>query len=165
MNLGLNALRFAVTALVVALAPRSAQPPQQQAGVSFSQARAVIVQRCVPCHSQQPTQPGFTSPPNGVTFDTPDQIGARASQIYEQAVVTKNMPLGNLTGITQEQRDLLAVAGGEHDLLAAGVDALHGAGDLTRLRLAGAAEDASEVAELRAGAREHERGGKRHGAT
>jgi uncharacterized membrane protein len=41
-------------------------------------------------------------------FDTPDQIVGRAQQIYQQAVVTKNMPLANLTNITPEERDLLA---------------------------------------------------------
>ena len=40
-------------------------------------------------------------------FDTPDEITARSQQIYEQAVVTKNMPFGNLTSITQEERDTL----------------------------------------------------------
>jgi uncharacterized membrane protein len=92
--------------VIVAAAPRQAQP-SQQASVSFGQAQAVIAQRCLPCHSAHPTQPGFPSAPNGVMFDTPAEITARASQINEQAVVTKNMPLGNLTGITQPERDLL----------------------------------------------------------
>jgi uncharacterized membrane protein len=41
-------------------------------------------------------------------FDTPDQITGRAQQIYQQAVVTRNMPFGNLTNMTQDERDLLA---------------------------------------------------------
>ena len=41
-------------------------------------------------------------------FDTPDEIVARAQQIYQQAVITKNMPFGNLTNITQDERDVLA---------------------------------------------------------
>jgi uncharacterized membrane protein len=97
---------LAVIALAVAMAPRSA--PTAQASVTFAQARAVITERCVPCHSSQPIQPGFPQAPNGVMFDTPDEIVARAQQIYQQAVVTKNMPLGNLTNITQGERDLLA---------------------------------------------------------
>jgi len=93
--------------VIVAAAPRQAPPSSQQASVSFSQAQAVISQRCLPCHSAHPTQPGFESAPSGVMFDTPADIVARASQIDEQAVVTKNMPLGNLTSITQPERDLL----------------------------------------------------------
>jgi uncharacterized membrane protein len=96
----------AVIALAVALAPRNV--PAAQTTVSFTQAQAVIAQRCLPCHSAQPTQPGYPQAPNGVMFDTSEQIVGRAQQIYQQAVVTKNMPFGNLTNITQAERDVLA---------------------------------------------------------
>jgi uncharacterized membrane protein len=94
-----------VIVVAIAIAP----PLESTArAVPFSQAEAVITQRCTPCHSSQPTQPGFPQAPNGVMFDTPEQITARAQQIYQQAVVTRNMPFGNLTNITQDERDLLA---------------------------------------------------------
>jgi uncharacterized membrane protein len=94
-----------VLVLAVAMAPRglsSAQPP-----VAFGEVQAVMARRCQPCHSAQPTQPGFPVAPAGVIFDRPDQIVARAQQINQQAVVTTNMPFGNLTNITQAERDLL----------------------------------------------------------
>jgi uncharacterized membrane protein len=94
-----------VIALAVAIAPRGIQTAQ--ASVSFSQVQPMIAQRCQPCHSATPTQPGFVAAPQGITFDTPDQIVSRAQQIYQQAVVTKNMPFGNLTNITQAERDTL----------------------------------------------------------
>jgi uncharacterized membrane protein len=93
-------------ALIAVIAPRGSSAPA--AKVTFAQAQAVIAQRCQPCHSATPVQPGFTSAPNGVMFDTPDQIVGRSQQIYQQAVVTKNMPFGNLTNITQDERDVLA---------------------------------------------------------
>jgi uncharacterized membrane protein len=92
--------------LAVAIAPRNVVT--SQSNVTFAQAQAVIARRCQPCHSATPTQPGFPDAPNGVMFDTPDQIVARAQPIYQQAVVTKNMPFGNLTNITQDERDMLA---------------------------------------------------------
>jgi uncharacterized membrane protein len=95
-----------VLALAVAIAPRGISSASN--AVTFAQAQAVIARRCQPCHSAQPTQPGFPVAPNGVMFDSSDQIVGRAQQIYEQAVVTKNMPFGNLTNITQDERDLLA---------------------------------------------------------
>ncbi|MGI9146009.1 MAG: urate hydroxylase PuuD [Chloroflexota bacterium] len=95
-----------VIVLAVAIAPRS--PSTARVSVNFTQAQAVITRRCTPCHSAQPTQPGFPQAPNGVLFDTPDQIVARAQQVYQQAVITKNMPFGNLTNITQDERDVLA---------------------------------------------------------
>lgn len=93
-----------VVILAVLIAPGNSP---SSTSVTFAEAQAVIARRCLPCHSAQPTQPGFAEAPNGVMFDTPDQIVARAQQIYQQAVVTKNMPLGNLTGITQDERDVL----------------------------------------------------------
>jgi uncharacterized membrane protein len=94
-----------VVVLAVVIYPPAV--PSSSANVTFGQAQAVIKQRCVPCHSATPTQQGFAEAPLGVMFDTPEQTVARAQQINQQAVVTKNMPMGNLTGITQEERDLL----------------------------------------------------------
>jgi uncharacterized membrane protein len=96
-----------VVVLAIAIAPRGTFTAQSQTVVTFSQVQDVIKQRCQPCHSAQPTQPGFKEAPAGVMFDRPDQIVARAQQINQQAVLTRNMPLGNLTNMTQEERDLV----------------------------------------------------------
>ena len=66
----------------------------------------MIAQRCAPCHSQSPTEPGFSSPPAGIVLETPQQIAARANEI-KSVVSTKLMPLGNLTGMTSEERALV----------------------------------------------------------
>jgi len=95
-----------VVVLAVAIAPTFGSAPGQSS-VTFAQAQAVIARRCVPCHSAVPTQPGFSAPPNGVSFESAEQITGRAAQIYQRAVVAKEMPLGNLTEMTQEERDLL----------------------------------------------------------
>jgi uncharacterized membrane protein len=76
--------------------------------VSFAEAQKVVSGRCQPCHSQHPTQPGFSSPPAGVVFDTPEQIHQLAAQIKGVAVDSTFMPLGNATHMTQDERDLLA---------------------------------------------------------
>jgi uncharacterized membrane protein len=94
-----------VVVLVILAYPRGGTATQTQ--VTFAQAQAVITARCVPCHSATPTQPGITDAPYGIRFDTAQQIVARAAQINQQAVVTKNMPLGNVTGITDQERELL----------------------------------------------------------
>jgi uncharacterized membrane protein len=70
--------------------------------------QTIIEQRCASCHAQQPTQPGFAAAPKGYMYDTPEQIIAQASQIHQQTVVLKAMPIGNLTGITDDERALLA---------------------------------------------------------
>jgi uncharacterized membrane protein len=68
--------------------------------------RTIIGQRCAPCHAQSPTEPGFNAPPNGVLLETPDQVLAQAGRVREQ-VWMQNMPLGNLSGMTAEERALL----------------------------------------------------------
>jgi uncharacterized membrane protein len=75
--------------------------------VSFADVRVVIARRCAPCHSSAPTYSGITAAPAGVMLDTPEQIQSRAARIAERVVVLKTMPLGNVTGITKEERELL----------------------------------------------------------
>jgi len=102
-------LPAAVTGLVllaVATAPR-APAATTSSPVEFAQVRVVIAQRCAPCHSAAPTYPGFTAPQGGLALDTPDQMHAAAARILERAVTARTMPLGNLTGITDAERDLL----------------------------------------------------------
>jgi uncharacterized membrane protein len=97
-------------ALVFYLIARTRGPASVAAGgalVAFVNARAVIQQRCVACHSARPTDDLFTAAPAGVAFDTPEQIQAMAARIKERAVVLKTMPFGNKTGMTEEERALL----------------------------------------------------------
>lgn len=76
--------------------------------VSISQVQSIIQERCVSCHSLKPTQPGFAAAPKGFTYDTVEKIESQAAQIYQQAVVLKAMPIGNITGITADERNVLA---------------------------------------------------------
>jgi len=92
-------------ALAVAIAPAR---PKAADAVSFAQVQSIVAQRCAPCHAERPTQAGFATAPMDVKLDTPDRIAASAQQIYEQAVVTRAMPIGNLTGMTDEERGLVA---------------------------------------------------------
>jgi uncharacterized membrane protein len=96
---------------VVAFLIRPSSGPAVPTGgpkVPFARADAVIKERCVPCHSAHPTQPGVGSAPKGIRFDTRTEIESQAQAIEEQAVVLKAMPLANATHMTQAERDLLA---------------------------------------------------------
>ncbi len=75
--------------------------------VRFAEVRSIIETRCVQCHSATPTFEGFATAPAGVILDTPQQIAAMAHRINTQVVVSKIMPLGNITNITQEERDII----------------------------------------------------------
>ena len=91
--------------LIVLLAPK---PVDAGVGkVAFAAVKSVVDQRCVACHAATPTQPGFAQAPKGVVLESPEQIGQHAAKIAE-TVASGYMPLGNLTGITEEERRLIA---------------------------------------------------------
>jgi len=96
-------LLLAATAAL--MAPRSQQEVANAA--SFSQVRNVINARCTSCHSSAPVHPAFPAAPLGVMFDTDEQILAAADRIYLQTVVTRVMPIGNLTAMTDEERIII----------------------------------------------------------
>lgn len=97
----------AIAAIAVWLRPQDAKPARGAPAVSFAQANAVVQERCAPCHSMNPTEPGFTSPPADVVLDTPEQIHTRAAQIRAVAVESTFMPLGNATHMTDAERAML----------------------------------------------------------
>ena len=72
--------------------------------MTFAQVQAIIEQRCVPCHAEKPTQKGFAVAPKDVKLDAPERITANAQKICKQVIATKAMPIGNLTGLTDEER-------------------------------------------------------------
>jgi len=94
----------------------AARPPATAADAvpPFHAVRAVIAQRCLPCHSQYQSDRTLGPAPGGVTFDTPESIARLAERIRVRAVDTKTMPLANKTGMTEEERALLArwISGG-----------------------------------------------------
>jgi uncharacterized membrane protein len=93
-------------AVAVAIAPSrpAAVKPAADPAAQFAKVKAIIDTRCVACHSATPTQPGFATAPAGVLFDTADQVHQRATQIHKRAVEQKDMPLGNLTNMTEAER-------------------------------------------------------------
>jgi len=92
--------------------PEQASISEQKSGATdhneFNKVSSVIEERCTVCHSATPTSPLFSAAPAGVMFDTPEQIQQMAAKIHAQSVASQIMPLGNITQMTQEERDLLA---------------------------------------------------------
>jgi uncharacterized membrane protein len=95
----------AVAIAVLAVVIRPKEESAAGANVTFAQVQHVIDQRCTACHSSHPTRVSVA--PAGITFDTAAQIKAQTLLIKQQAVLSKAMPLGNVTGMTQAERDLL----------------------------------------------------------
>jgi uncharacterized membrane protein len=75
--------------------------------VSDAQVTQVIAERCATCHAVSPTQAGFSAPPAGLVLETSEQIALNADRIAT-TVQSRYMPLGNLTGMTDEERTIIS---------------------------------------------------------
>jgi len=81
--------------------PAPAPPPGAVVqAVSFGDVQKVLEQRCYMCH-------GATMQMKNVRLDSPALVAQHAQAVYQQAVVTKIMPMNNATGITEAERALI----------------------------------------------------------
>ena len=95
---------LALLSVIIGLYPDD--PAQGVAGstpLTDAQAESILAQRCVPCHSRAPTEPGFSAPPNNVVLSSLDQVRAHRSDVQKQLTL-RTMPLGNVTGMTDAER-------------------------------------------------------------
>ncbi|MFL9925719.1 urate hydroxylase PuuD [Herbaspirillum lusitanum] len=98
----------AITAAPVTVENSKSVPVASAAsGVDFARVQEVIVQRCASCHSAQPTQAGFATAPAGMMLQTPELIRQHAAKIYQRAVQTRDMPLANMTHMSDDERALI----------------------------------------------------------
>ena len=98
--------------VLILLAASFVTAPQKDLGAcnevaSFAAVNQVISSRCISCHSSKPTDNIYTAAPNGVVYDTPDDIVKMKAQIMHRVVITKTMPQNNKTGMTPEERNLI----------------------------------------------------------
>jgi uncharacterized membrane protein len=74
---------------------------------TFEQVQGIVEQRCVPCHSPNPTLEGFEAA-QAIDLSNPDNIEANRVAINQVVVVEQRMPLNNETNMTDEERDRIA---------------------------------------------------------
>ncbi|HMV61774.1 MAG TPA: urate hydroxylase PuuD [Zoogloea sp.] len=99
-------------AVFVELAPRHAAPAAGSPAASLADIQPIVVARCTGCHAARPTL--IPAAPAGVLLDSAEAIRANGPRILAQAVQLKAMPLGNVTGMTDSERERIAAwaAGG-----------------------------------------------------
>jgi uncharacterized membrane protein len=93
-----------IVAVIVAMAPwgaKSVAKIEQSQAATFVQVKSVIDQHCLSCHGAQVQM-------KNVRLDTAESIKLHAQNVYQQASVTQQMPMNNATGITPEERQLVA---------------------------------------------------------
>ena len=93
-----------IVAVIVAMAPwgaKSVAKNEQSQAATFVQVKSVIDQHCLSCHGAQVQM-------KNVRLDTAESIKLHAQNVYQQVSVTHQMPMNNATGITPEERQLVA---------------------------------------------------------
>ena len=93
-----------IVAVIVAMAPsgaKSVAKNEQSQAATFVQVKSVIDQHCLSCHGAQVQM-------KNVRLDTPANIKLNAQNVYQQVSVTQQMPMNNATGITPQERQLVA---------------------------------------------------------
>jgi uncharacterized membrane protein len=88
--------------------PRQTSTAALPANVSVAAAHDVILSRCSMCHMDGPVWPGVTAPPKSVLLNSPEEIQRHAYLIEINAVRSHAMPPGNVTQITDRERQNLA---------------------------------------------------------
>jgi uncharacterized membrane protein len=78
----------------------------ESAAAHFAGIQGIVANRCAPCHAAAPTQPGFAAAPKGVLLDSSAGLLANLRAIEPQ-VATRAMPIGNLTCMTEAERNQL----------------------------------------------------------
>jgi hypothetical protein len=74
---------------------------QASADVPFGQVQTILAQRCYSCHGAQVQM-------KNVRLDSAEGVKTHAQNVYQQVVVSKQMPMNNATGITEAERALIA---------------------------------------------------------
>jgi uncharacterized membrane protein len=66
----------------------------------YQKVQAVLEQRCYQCHGAQLQM-------KNIRLDSPQLVSTHAQNVYQQVVVTRQMPMNNATGLTDGERQLI----------------------------------------------------------
>jgi len=104
-------LPAAATGLAVALVMTAPRDFSAIDGPQIADARVVSISQthCATCHAANPTYPGFEEAPKNIELETAEDLRRYADLVMAQAVQSDAMPLGNESGMTQEERDTLGL--------------------------------------------------------
>jgi uncharacterized membrane protein len=103
-----GAASLAAVILAVTVTVSTAAFAQAPAPPTDDEILALMKTHCVPCHAAEPTHEAFAKAPAGVLLETIAQVASNAARVMTQVVVDRAMPLGNQTGMTDEERNRVA---------------------------------------------------------
>jgi len=113
-TLGLAVILGLATVTYTTWEKSTAKPAATNAKLTYADIQPILAKHCVTCHAAHPANTAFASPPLGVLLDSAAHAATVAPRIKQVAVDSQVMPLGNLTGMTPQERAQLGqwIAGG-----------------------------------------------------
>ncbi len=75
--------------------------------ISDQAATTIVNTHCTACHASNPSHPAFQAPPAGIELESLSLLAVHAAKVHQVAVDSHYMPLGNLTGMSEEERQQL----------------------------------------------------------
>jgi uncharacterized membrane protein len=104
---GVAAAGMLAVAWLSAAGPRQASSLAHAPAVDVAAARDVVLSRCSMCHMDEPVWPGVRVTPNNVLLDSLENMRRHAALIEINAVRSRAMPPGNVTQITDAERQIV----------------------------------------------------------
>jgi uncharacterized membrane protein len=95
---------IAIAVLAIVIRPQD-ESSTGTASVPFATVQRIVDQRCTACHSLHPKL--VAQAPLNLRLDTPQEIQRYAPDVKGMAVDSTAMPLGNVTKMTEQERQLL----------------------------------------------------------
>jgi uncharacterized membrane protein len=105
---GIAAAGMLAVAWLSAAGPRKSLTAARPQSVGAAAAHDIVLSRCSMCHMEAPVWPGISAPPKNVRLDSAEEIERHARLIEINAVRSHAMPPGNVTQITDQERQALA---------------------------------------------------------
>jgi uncharacterized membrane protein len=90
-----------------AAGPRQGSMLAQPQRINVAEAHDIILSRCSMCHMRAPVWPGISAAPKDVLLDGLENIKRHAHLIEINAVRSSAMPPGNITQITDRERQII----------------------------------------------------------
>jgi len=109
---GVNRWEFPIVGMAIILgvlvwiAPKHVETAAATNAPTLAEITAITQERCTGCHADKPTILPVAQA--GVKLDTPERVKQYAQRIYERSAQLKNMPLANMTKMTDEERAKVA---------------------------------------------------------
>ena len=103
----LPAAAMALIAAIYVTAPQARGATTAGAAVTDKEVLAIAQKHCTNCHAKDPAHPAFREPPKNVSLETAVDMKRWSKLIFMQTVQNRAMPMGNQTGMTDEERATL----------------------------------------------------------